>query len=105
MAVATTNAQYDAFIAAEPNALIVAEMPVSALGDGRFSVGDIVDTAWDSGTRTTWETRVANFGLVLPTVVNNPRRFVRWLLSAFEHTHQNIKDERSYRMTSFTVAE
>lgn len=105
VAVATTDAQYSAFIAAEPGALIVAQMPVSALGDGKFSAGDIANTAWDAPTRTTWATRVANFGLVLPVVVSNPRRFVRWLLASFEHTHQNIKDEKPYRMNSFAVQE
>jgi hypothetical protein len=103
--VACSDASYSAFVAAEPNALIVAEMPITALGGNQFDAGDIVTPDWDAGTRTTWETRVAAFGLTLPAVVTSPRRFARWLLTAFEHTHQNIKDERNYRMNTFTMQE
>lgn len=105
VAAATTNIQYNEFILAEPNALIIAEMPVSGLGGGIFNVDAIEGTNWDAGTRSSWEARSVNFGLVLPSIVTNPRRFIRWLISCFEQTHQNIKDDANYRMKSFTSQE
>ena len=97
------EADYDALLAAYPNIIILGHCEVTETPDesdpGRssYTFGAVDNTAWDAGTRTAWETRFENFGLVLPDVVTNDRRLVHYTLALFHAPRQGLKNERNYR--------
>jgi len=96
-----SDAMYSLFMSEVGEGLVIGHADVTA-EDGQASIGEIDNTAWDGPTRTAWENRVDNFGIDLPVVVTNSRRFARWILASFVHVGQNIKSDTNYRYTSYT---
>ena len=86
---------YAALLAASNDTHIAAECPINEDG----TIGDLDETPWTAGERTTWEGRMsAVLGLGLPAVVDRPNRLVLWLLGAL--MARRTSNERGYRMTS-----
>jgi len=95
-----SDAMWNLFVAAVGTNLVIGQADITT-DDGNASIGNIDNTAWTTQKRTAWKNRIANFGLDLPIAVTNPRRFVRWILAAFQNVSQNIKDDKPYRYTSY----
>jgi len=89
---------YASTLASSDDVYIAAQAEVTEQ-DSSYTIGELDDTQWTAGERSTWEARIgAVLGLDLPTVVDRPCRLVWWLLGAL--LARNTSNEQAFRMTS-----
>ena len=88
-----------------PNIIVTGVCEITASEDGSGTIGDIINTTWDSAEREEWETRFANFGVTLPDGVTNDRRLTTWVLNMFHAPTQRIVSERYYRYTGVEIVD
>jgi len=98
--VVCTDAAYAQLLIDVPNIIILGHADVTAVGGEDYTIGDIINVAWSGADRTSWENTFNNFGMDLPEAITNDRRLVRWLMSVFFNTGQNMSSDLPYRYRS-----